>query len=227
MDREKRLETRRIKIAPSILAADMSQLGQQVSEAEAAGADSIHIDVMDGHFVPNISVGPVIVEAVRRVTSLPLDVHLMITAPDDLLAVFCEAGADSLTVHVEACRHLHRTLSQIKELGCRAGVSLNPATPVVALEEILPEVDLILLMTVDPGFGGQPFLKGSLPKMGRVRALRDESGSKAELAVDGGIGPETARQVVEAGADVLVIGSAIFRARDGIRSAIARIRDAI
>jgi ribulose-phosphate 3-epimerase len=221
------LETRSIKIAPSILAADMCRLGEQVSEAEAAGADSIHVDVMDGHFVPNITVGAVVVEALRKATSLPLDVHLMITSPEQHLAAFCEAGADSLTVHVETCPHLHRTLSYIKELGCRAGVSLNPATPVVALEQILADVDRILLMTVDPGFGGQSFLRASLAKIGRVRALCDESGAKAELAVDGGIGPDTAPLVVGAGADVLVIGTAIFRARDGVRAAMARIRDAI
>jgi ribulose-phosphate 3-epimerase len=220
------LEKRRIKIAPSILAADMSRLGEQVAEAEAAGADSIHVDVMDGHFVPNITVGPVVVEAVRKATSLPLDVHLMITQPEQHLAAFCDAGADSLTVHVEACPNLHRTLSLIQGLGCRVGVSLNPATPAIALEEVLTDVDRILLMTVDPGFGGQTFLRGSLSKIARVRALCDAGGSKAELAVDGGIGPDTAPLVVEAGADVLVCGSALFRARDGIRSAIARIRDA-
>jgi ribulose-phosphate 3-epimerase len=224
---EKRLNNRRIRIAPSILAADMGRLGEQVSEAEAAGADSIHIDVMDGHFVPNITVGTVVVEAVRKVTSLPLDVHLMVTSPDQHLAAFSGAGADGLTVHVETCPHLHRTLAFIKQLGCRAGVSLNPATPVVALEEVLADVDRILLMTVDPGFGGQLFLKSSPAKIRRIRALCDESGANAEVAVDGGIGPDTAPLVVEAGADVLVVGSAIFRARDGVRSAIARIRDAV
>lgn len=216
----------KIRIAPSILSADMSRLGQQVAEAEAAGADCIHFDVMDGHFVPNITLGPIVVEALRKVTSLPLEVHLMITSPERHLAAFYQAGADSLTVHVETCPHLNRTLSQIKEMGCRGGVSLNPATPVVALEEILPDVDLIVLMSVNPGFGGQSFLKGSLPRLRRVRAMLDEIGSTADLAVDGGIGAATARQVVEAGADMLVAGSAVFGAREGIREAISRIRAA-
>jgi ribulose-phosphate 3-epimerase len=215
---------RKIKIAPSILSADFGRLGQQVAEAEAAGADYIHVDVMDGHFVPNMTIGPVIVEAVRRATSLPLDVHLMIESPERYLADFCDAGANGLTVHVETCPHLHRTIQQIKELGCQAGVTLNPATPAASLEEILPYMDLVLVMTVNPGFGGQAFIEGMLHKIERVRAMLDEIGSEAELEVDGGIGPATVSRVVESGASVLVAGSAIFGATEGIAEAIARLR---
>jgi ribulose-phosphate 3-epimerase len=215
-----------VKIAPSILSADFARLGEQVSEAEASGADYIHVDVMDGHFVPNISIGPPVVRAVRRVTRLPLDVHLMIEEPERYLADFAAAGADNITVHVETCPHLHRTVQQIKELGCRAGVVLNPSTPVVALEEIFPHVDLVLVMTVNPGFGGQAFIEGMLPKIQRVRAMREEQSSQAEIEVDGGIGPEMAHLVVEAGARVLVAGSAIFDAPEGIANAIAGIRRA-
>jgi ribulose-phosphate 3-epimerase len=217
----------KIKIAPSILAADFSRLGEQVLVAEAAGADYIHVDVMDGHFVPNITMGPMVVNAVRQVTGLPLDVHLMIESPERYLAEFCAAGADILTVHVETCPHLHRTVQQIKELGCRAGVTLNPATPVSSLEEILPYVDLVLVLTVNPGFGGQAFIQGMLPKIRRVRAMLDDIGSAAELEVDGGIGPKTAPSTVHAGADVLVAGSAIFGAREGIEEAIEQIRKAL
>jgi ribulose-phosphate 3-epimerase len=217
---------KRVKIAPSILAADFAQLGQQVSAAETAGADYIHIDVMDGHYVPNITVGPLVVRAVRGVTSLPLDVHLMIEAPERYLADFCAAGASGLTVHVETCPHLHRTVQQIKELGCRAGVTLNPSTPVIALEEILPYVDLVLVMTVNPGFGGQSFIGRSLSKIARVRAMLDELGSGAELEVDGGIDAQTAPLVVGVGANVLVAGSAIFGSVDGIAGALAGLRAA-
>jgi ribulose-phosphate 3-epimerase len=216
---------RSIKIAPSILSADFTRLGQEVAEAEAAGADYIHVDVMDGHFVPNITLGPMVVKAVRRATSLPLDVHLMVEVPDRYLADFCAAGADGLTVHVETCPHLHRTVQQIKELGCWAGVTLNPSTPVTSLEEILPYVDLVLVMTVNPGFGGQSFIEGMLTKIRRVRAMLDGIGSEADVEVDGGIDSETAPRVVEAGANVLVAGSAVFAA-GGIASAIARLRAA-
>ena len=216
----------RLKIAPSILSADFSRLGQEVAAAEAGGGDYIHVDVMDGHYVPNITVGPLVVRAVRQVTSLPLDVHLMIESPERYLADFADAGASGLTVHVETCPHLHRTLQQIKELGCWAGVTLNPSTPVGSLEEILPYVDLVLVMTVNPGFGGQSFIEGTLGKIRRVRAMLDQLGSHADLEVDGGIDPETAPLVVEAGANVLVAGSAIFGAAEGIGSAIARIRAA-
>jgi len=218
--------SRHIKIAPSILSADFAQLGQEVADVQAAGGDYLHVDVMDGHFVPNITLGPLVVKAVRRVTSLPLDVHLMIDAPERYLADFCAAGADGLTVHVENCPHLHRTVHQIKELGCWAGVALNPATPVGALEEILPYVDLVLVMTVNPGFGGQSLIEGTLSKIRRVRAMLDELGSNAALEVDGGIDPETTPLVVRAGANVLVAGSAIFETSEGIADAVARIRAA-
>ena len=217
---------RKVKIAPSILSADFARLGEQIAEAEAGGADYIHVDVMDGHFVPNITIGPLVVNAVRRSTRLPVDVHLMNESPERILAEFCAAGADNLSVHVETCPLLHRTIQQIKELGCRAGVVLNPSTPVVAIEEILPDVDLVLVMTVNPGFGGQVLIEGMLDKVRRVRARLDELGSGAEIEVDGGIDPETAYRVSEAGAGVFVAGSAVFAAPEGIATAIARIRSA-
>jgi ribulose-phosphate 3-epimerase len=217
---------RRIEIAPSILSADFARLGAQVAEAEAAGADYIHVDVMDGHFVPNITIGPLVVRAVRGATSLPLDVHLMIEAPERYLAEFCEAGADLLTVHVETCPHLHRTVQQIKELGCRAGVTLNPATPAASLSEIVPYVDLVLVMSVNPGFGGQRFIEGSVSKIREVRAMLDAANPGADLEVDGGIGPDTAGKVVAAGANVLVAGSAIFRAAERVSAAVERLRAA-
>jgi ribulose-phosphate 3-epimerase len=217
---------RPIKIAPSILSADFSRLGQEVAAAEAGGGDYIHVDVMDGHFVPNITVGPLVVKAVRQVTTLLVDVHLMIDPPERYLPDFAAAGAEGLTVHVETCPHLHRTIQQIKELGCRAGVALNPSTPVVTLEEILPDVDLVLVMTVNPGFGGQSLIQGMVSKIRRIRAMLDEIGSQADLEVDGGIDPDTTPLMVRAGADVLVAGSAIFGATEGIASAIAQIRTA-
>jgi ribulose-phosphate 3-epimerase len=213
-----------IKIAPSILSADFGRLGQQVAEAEASGGDYIHVDVMDGHFVPNITIGPPVIKAVRKATRLPLDVHLMIESPEHYLADFRAAGADNLTVHVETCPHLHRTIQHIKELGCRAGVALNPSTPVVSLQEIISYVDLVLVMTVNPGFGGQTLIETMLPKIRRVRTMLDGAGSQAELEVDGGIGPETTSLVVEAGARVLVAGSAIFSAKEGLAGAIAQMR---
>lgn len=216
----------KVKIAASILAADFARLGAQVAQAQAAGADYIHVDVMDGHFVPNLTMGPHIVRAVRRVTDLPLDVHLMMEGPERYLEAFCRAGASILTVHVETCPHLHRTVQQIKELGCRAGVTLNPATPAASLQEIVPYVDLVLVMTVNPGFGGQEFIAGTLPKIRQVRAMLDARNPQAELEVDGGIEPDTTPQVVQAGARVLVAGSAIF-GQDDVEEAIRRIRDAI
>jgi ribulose-phosphate 3-epimerase len=217
------MSQRKVKIAPSILSADFSRLGQQVTEAESAGADYVHVDVMDGHFVPNITIGPLVVRGVRCVTLLPLDVHLMIESPECYLADFRAAGADILTVHVETCPHLHRTVQQIKELGCRAGVTLNPATPASSLEEILPFVDLVLVMTVNPGFGGQELIPRTLSKVQRVRSMLDEIGSAAELEVDGGIDAKTAPLVVRAGAEVLVAGSAVFGS-DDIAKAIGRLR---
>jgi ribulose-phosphate 3-epimerase len=218
---------RKVKIAPSILASDFARLGEQVAEAEAGGADYIHVDVMDGHFVPNMTLGPVVVEAVRRSTNLFVDVHLMIEAPERYLAAFCDAGANNLTVHVETCPHLHRTIEQIKELGCQAGVTLNPSTSLTSLEEILPYVDLVLVMTVNPGYGGQMFIEGMLPKITRVREMLEAVGSEAEVEVDGGIDRYTAPLVVEAGANVLVAGSAIFGADEGIGTAIAQMRKAV
>jgi ribulose-phosphate 3-epimerase len=218
---------RHIKIAASILAADFARLGQEVLEAEEGGADYIHVDVMDGHFVPNVTLGPLVVEAVRRVTDLPLDVHLMMEAPERYLADFCRAGASGLTVHVETCPHLHRTVQQIKELGCRAGVTLNPSTSVSSLDEILPYVDLVLVMTVNPGFGGQSFIQEMVGKVRRVRALLDGIGSPAELEVDGGIDTQTAPLVVKSGANVLVAGSALFGAAQGVAAAIGGLRAAV
>lgn len=217
---------RTIKVAPSILAADFTRLGAEIAEAEAAGADYIHVDVMDGHFVPNITMGPLVVRAARRATSLPLDVHLMIEAPERYLADFCDAGASILTVHVETNPHLHRTVEQIKELGCRAGVTLNPATPAWSLHDIVPYVDLVLVMTVNPGFGGQQFIDGMLDKVRQVRAMLDAVNRSAELEVDGGIDPSTAARVVAAGADVLVAGSAVFGAAEGIAAAVGALRAA-
>jgi ribulose-phosphate 3-epimerase len=214
-----------IKIAPSILSADLARLGEQVREAEAAGADWIHVDVMDGHFVPNITVGPFVVRALRPVTSLPLDVHLMIQQPERYLGDFARAGADRLTVHVETCPHLHRTVQQIKELGLAAGVTLNPATPISSLEEVLPLVDLVLVMSVNPGFGGQSYIPGSTARIARLRAMLDELGSPAELEVDGGINSSTVATVVEAGASVLVVGSDVFNARASVRDNIRRLRE--
>ncbi len=201
-------------IAPSILSADFARLADEVAAVERAGADLLHVDVMDGHFVPNLTVGPPIVEALKKVTKLPLDVHLMITNADAFIQEFAEAGADYLTVHVEACPHLHRTVQSIKERGVKAGVTLNPATPIASLQEILPDVDLVLIMSVNPGFGGQKFIPSSLNKVASARAMLDRIHSRALLEVDGGIKAENAAQVVAAGATVLVAGSAIFSQRD-------------
>ncbi len=218
---------RSVKIAPSILAADFAALGEAVRAAEAAGADLIHVDVMDGHFVPNLTIGPPVVAALRRVTSLPLDVHLMIEAPERLIEAFARAGADYLTVHPEASVHLHRTLQSIRAAGVRAGVALNPATPEHVLRYVTPLLDMVLIMSVNPGFGGQAFLPEVLPKVSAVRALLDAAGrSEALLAVDGGIDRRTAPLVVAAGADTLVAGTAIFAVPEGIAAAIAALRGA-
>lgn len=213
-----------IKLAPSILSADFARLGEQVQEAEAAGADWIHIDVMDGHFVPNLTIGPLIVQALRPVTALPLDVHLMIEKPERYLADFAKAGADSITVHVETCPHLHRTLQQIRELGCKTGVTLNPATPLSTLEEILPEVDLVLIMSVNPGFGGQSYIKRSTTKITRLRELLDHQNPEAELQVDGGVNLNTIADIARAGATNLVAGSAIFNQKASVTENIQNLR---
>jgi ribulose-phosphate 3-epimerase len=215
-----------VKIAPSILSADFSLLGREVKDVEKAGADYIHIDVMDGHFVPNITIGPLIVEAIRPVTSLHFDVHLMIENPENYIQNFVHAGADYISVHVEACKHLHRTIHQIKETGVRAGVVLNPATPVEMIRDVLTDVDLVLLMTVNPGFGGQKFIPNVLKKIEKVRRWRDEQNLHFEIEVDGGINAETAKLCVAAGADVLVAGSYIFNNKDR-RESIESIRQSI
>lgn len=212
------------KIAPSILSADFARLGEQVHQAEAAGADWIHVDVMDGHFVPNISIGPPVVRALRPVTHLPLDVHLMIENPARYVADFAQAGADCITVHVEACPHLHRVIQQIKSMGVKAGVTLNPATPLSSLEEILPDVDLVLVMSVNPGFGGQSYIPASTAKISRLRRMLTAIKSGAELEVDGGINAGTIAQAAEAGASVLVAGSAIFNGKASIAENIQTLR---
>lgn len=202
------------KIAPSILSADFSRLGDEIRSVEAAGADYIHIDVMDGHFVPNITIGPLIVSAARKVTTLPLDVHLMIENPDLYIPDFAEAGSDIIVVHAEAVNHLHRTVQLIKSCGKKAGVSLNPATPLTVLDYILEELDLVLLMTVNPGFGGQSFIEACLPKIHALRAMLDRRGCEAELEVDGGVKESNIAGISHAGADVFVAGSAVFGSPD-------------
>lgn len=216
-----------IKIAPSILSADFARLGEQVREAEAGGADWIHVDVMDGHFVPNITIGPLIVNAIRPLTKLPLDVHLMIATPDRYIADFARAGADVITVHVETCPHIHRTIQAIKELGVKAGVTLNPATSLATLEEILPHVDLVLIMSVNPGFGGQSYVPTSTAKIKRLRQMLDAIGSSAELEVDGGVNADYAGEVVAAGATALVAGSAVYNKHASVAENIARLRRSI
>jgi ribulose-phosphate 3-epimerase len=202
------------KIAPSILSADFSRLGDEIRAVEAAGADYIHIDVMDGHFVPNITIGPLIVEAARKVTSLPLDVHLMIENPDLYIPDFAAAGADIIVVHAEATSHLHRSIQLIKSFGKQAGVSLNPATPLNVLDYIIDDLDLVLLMTVNPGFGGQSLIEACIPKIHSLRAMLDQHGSEADLEVDGGVKPANIARISHAGANVFVAGSAVFGASD-------------
>ncbi|HTS16849.1 MAG TPA: ribulose-phosphate 3-epimerase [Verrucomicrobiae bacterium] len=216
-----------IKLAPSILAADFARLGEQVTEAERCGADRIHVDVMDGHFVPNISLGSIVVEALRQVTRLPLEIHMMITNPDLFLDEFCQAGSDSFLVHWEGNPNLHRTVQLIKAADKRAGVVINPATPATMLEEILSDVDQVLVMTVNPGFGHQHFIRSTLPKIRRLRQMINQIKPECDLEVDGGIDPETAPLVVAAGANVLVAGTAVFDGGQGISAAMKRLQDAV
>jgi ribulose-phosphate 3-epimerase len=215
------------KIMPSILSADFRRLGQQVQEVEHAGADGVHLDVMDGRFVPNITIGPFIVEAVRNATTLSLDVHLMIIEPEKYIDEFAKAGADIISVHQEACPHLHRTIQQIKNHGKKAGVVLNPSTPLITLQEVLPDVDLILIMSVNPGFGGQSFIESSVEKIKRLRQMLDECHVHAELEVDGGIDANTAPRVVAAGATMLVAGSAVFRAEGGPAEGVWKLQESL
>lgn len=215
-----------VRVAPSILSADLGRLADEIRDAENSGADWIHVDVMDGRFVPNITLGPIVVQAARRATKLPLDVHLMIVEPERYIADFAQAGADVISVHVEASTHLQRTLAEIRKLGKRAGVVLNPHTPEESLKYILEDVDLILVMSVNPGFGGQKFLPSALPKLAAIRKMIDDRGLDIDLEVDGGVTPETAKSVVDAGARVLVAGSAVF-GREDRRAAIGAIRDSL
>jgi len=217
----------RVKLAPSILSADFARLAEQVAEATSAGADYIHIDVMDGHFVPNISIGIPIVASLRPRTNLPLDVHLMIQHPEQYISQFADSGADIITVHVEACSSLHRVIHSIKELNVKAGIALNPATTLTSIEEILPYVDLVLIMSVEPGYGGQSFIQSSLDKISRLRKILDNKKLNAELEVDGGITVDNAPGIVKAGANVLAIGSSIFNAKKGISQTMQLFRKAV
>ncbi|NLD37510.1 MAG: ribulose-phosphate 3-epimerase [Desulfatiglans sp.] len=213
-------------IAPSILSADFSRLGEEVQAAERAGADYIHVDVMDGHFVPNITIGPLVVEGVRKATSLPLDVHLMIENPDQYTVAFAEAGANIITIHAEAVNHLHRSIQIIKGAGCKAGVSLNPATPIDVLEFILDDIDMVLIMTVNPGFGGQKFIPATLSKIKKLREMIVSRGLNIDIEVDGGINPETIAKVSAAGANVFVAGAFVFNSKN-YRDAINALRNGI
>jgi ribulose-phosphate 3-epimerase len=215
-----------VEIAPSILAADLTRLAEQVKEAEAAGAERIHVDIMDGRFVPNLTFGPIMVEAVRRSTKVIIEAHLMIVEPERYIPDFAKAGADIIEVQQETCPHLHQTIQQIHGLHKKACVVLNPATPLATIEEVLGDVDEVLIMTVNPGFGGQQFLETTLPKIARLRQMLDARGLGCDLEVDGGIGPATAPAVVKAGANVLVAGAAVFKAKQGVAAAIQAIRAA-
>jgi len=216
-----------VGLVPSILSADFARLGEQVREAEAAGADRIQIDVMDGHFVPNITMGPMIVEAVRRCTKLPLEAHLMITNPEQYIETFAKAGADVIIVHQEVCPHLHRVIQQIKACGKQAGVALNPSTPVAMLVDLLPFFDLVLIMTINPGFGGQQLIPETLPKITRLRQMIDARNLHCDIEVDGGVHESTVPQVVQAGANLLVAGSAVYNDKESVEQAMARLRNAI
>ena len=214
-----------VRIAPSILSADFSKLGEEVAAIEAAGADWVHIDVMDGHFVPNLTFGAPVVSCLRKVTKMPFDVHLMVEAPQNYIADFAKAGADILTVHLETAPHLHRVIQAIKEAGLKAAVSLNPSTPLCLLEEILPELDMVLLMSVNPGFGGQAFIPSSLEKVRKLRQMLSEKGLTTDIQVDGGVTPDNAAQLIAAGATILVAGSAVYKAPD-MANAIHSLRGA-
>ena len=215
-----------VKVAPSVLSADFGRLGEQVAEAARGGADWIHLDVMDGRFVPNLTFGPPVIEALRSFTDIPFDVHVMAQDPGSLVPALVDAGADYVTVHAEAVVHLHRTVAQIKDRGARAGVALNPATPFSAVAELVSDVDLLLVMSVNPGFGGQEFIAGSLDKIRRARRELDEAGSRAELEVDGGVSASNAPDVCRAGATVIVAGSAVFNHPSGVAAGIGAIRSA-
>jgi len=217
----------RIKIAPSILSADFGRLGEQVVEATKAGVDYIHVDIMDGHFVPNITIGASVVAAIRPHTQLPLDVHLMIEAPEKHIQDFAQAGANIITVHAEVCPHLNRMVSAIKELKVKAGVSINPSTPLSVIEEVLPIVDLVLVMSVNPGFPGQTFIESTLDKITRLRHKLDEMGLACELEVDGGVNAENAPKIAKAGAQVLVAGSAVFNHKESVSHAVERLRKSL
>jgi ribulose-phosphate 3-epimerase len=216
-----------IRLAPSIMTADLGRLDEEIKRAEQAGADWIHLDVMDGRFVPNISIGPIIVAAVRKATTLPLDLHLMIVEPDRYVGAFADAGATSITVHAETCIHLHRQIRQIRDLGVRAGVALNPATPLSAVEEVIGDIDLLLVMSVNPGFGGQSFIEHSIDKVRRARHMLTEAGSTASLQVDGGIVAANIASVARAGADVFVTGSSVFNRERSVKESIALLRSAL
>ncbi|MDO8684280.1 MAG: ribulose-phosphate 3-epimerase [Armatimonadota bacterium] len=214
----------KIKIAPSLLSADFSNLGQAVRDADSGGADYLHFDIMDGHFVPNITFGPMVVKAVRPLTKVKFLTHLMIQNPDDYIEEFVEAGSDSITVHVETCPHLHRVIQKIKSLGARAAVAINPATPIVTLKEILGDIDGVLIMTVNPGFGAQEFIESSLDKIARMRAMLQKAGRDIDIEVDGGVSAGTVGRIVEAGANVLIAGNSVFANPMGVKKAIEELR---